>query len=90
LPALHLPNVHIFTLGVILAFLCLVVRWTLIKNEEQLVSPDEPPETRTKEAKVEHKPPLQIVREVIREPTLWRLLVVPGKNTDQRLLGPYA
>jgi MFS family permease len=73
---LHLPNVHIFTLGVILAFLCLVVAWTLIKREEQLVSPDEPAATKTEEAKVEHKPPLQVIREVIREPTLWRLLVL--------------
>src|ERR1700747_2860112 len=55
--ALHLPNVHIFTLGVILAFLCLIVRWTMLKNEDQLVSPDEPTETKTEEAKVEHKRP---------------------------------
>ena len=73
---LHLPNVHIFTLGGLLACLCLVVAWTMVKREEQLVSPDEPPETRTEEAKVEHKPPLQLIWEVIREPTLWRLLVL--------------
>jgi MFS family permease len=73
---LKLPNVHIFTLGVVLAFLCLIVGWTMIKNEEQLVSPDEPPDMKAEEAKVEHKPPLQLFREVIREPTLWRLLVL--------------
>ena len=73
---LHLKNVHIFTLGVILAFLCLVVAWTMVRREDQLVSPDEPPETKADEAKVEHKPPLQVIREVIREPTLWRLLVL--------------
>jgi proton-dependent oligopeptide transporter, POT family len=74
--ALHLPNVHIFTIGVVLAALCLVVGWTMIRNEEQLVGPDEPPDAKAKEAKVERKPPLQAIREVIREPTLWRLLVL--------------
>jgi MFS family permease len=73
---LHLPNVHIFTMGVVLAFLCLVVGATMIRQEEQLVGPDEPPEVRKDEAKVERKPPLQAIREVIREPTLWRLLVL--------------
>jgi MFS family permease len=73
---LHLPNVHIFTLGAILAALCLVVQFAMIHREDQLVSPDEPPEAAQQEKKVEHKPPLQILREVIREPTLWRLLVL--------------
>jgi len=74
--ALHLPNVHVFTLGAILAALCLVVGFAMVKREDQLVSPDEPPEAQKEEVKVEHKPPLQILREVIREPTIWRLLVL--------------
>jgi len=73
---LHLPNVHIFTMGVILAALCLVVAMTLVRREDQLVSPDEPPETKQEETKVEHKRPLQTLLEVVREPTLWRLLVL--------------
>jgi hypothetical protein len=48
----------------------------MIRNEEQLVGPDEPPEAKAQEAKVEHKRPLQAVRDVVREPTLWRLLVL--------------
>lgn len=39
---LHLPNTHIFTLGVISAVLCLLVGKLMVKNEDQLVSPDEP------------------------------------------------
>jgi MFS family permease len=73
---LHLPNVHIFTMGAILACLCLIVGWAMIRREDQLVSPDEPADAQQEEKKVEHKPPLQILREVIREPTLWRLLVL--------------
>ena len=73
---LHLPNVHIFTMGVVLAALCLVVGVTMIRREDQLVGPDEPPEAKKEAAKVERKPPLQAIREVVREPTLWRLLVL--------------
>lgn len=73
---LHLPNVHIFTMGVALAALCLVVGVTMIRREDQLVGPDEPPEAKQEEAKVERKPPLQAIREVVREPALWRLLVL--------------
>jgi len=73
---LHLPNVHVFTMGVVLAALCLVVGMALIRREDQLVSPDEPPETKREEIKVEHKRPLQTLRDVITEPTLWRLLVL--------------
>ncbi len=73
---LDLPNVHVFTMGVITAALCLVVGATLIKREEQLVSPGEPQDAQKEEAKVQHKSPLKLLPEVIREPTLWRLLVL--------------
>ncbi len=74
--ALRWPNVHVFTMGAVLAFSCLVVGLLMIKREDQLVSPDEPPDTKKEDAKVEHKPPLRTLLEVIREPTLWRLLVL--------------
>ncbi len=74
--ALHLPNVHVFTLGAMLAFLSLLTGIFMIKREDQLVSPDEPPEAKKEDAKVEHKPPWRTFLEVIREPTLWRLLVL--------------
>jgi MFS family permease len=73
---LHLPDVHIFTMGAVLAVLCLVVGLAIIRQEDQLVSPDEPVEAQQEQKKVEHKPPLQILREIIHEPTLWRLLVL--------------
>ncbi len=73
---LHLSNVHIFTMGVGTAVLCLLVGLVLIRREDQLVSPDTPAEDLKQEAKVGHKNPLQIAREVLREPALWRLLVL--------------
>jgi len=73
---LQIGNVHIFTMGVITAALCLVVGMTMVRREDQLVSPDEPPETKAEEAKVEHKRPLEILKDVVREPALRRLLVL--------------
>lgn len=73
---LGLPNVHIFTMGVILAALCLIVGMTMVRTEEQLVSPDDPPEARRDEAKVERKSPLQNLRVIFKEPAMWRLLVL--------------
>jgi len=73
---LHLPNVHVFTLGAVLALLCLVVGWLTIRQEEQLVGPEERSGAQPPEAEVRHKPPWQAIREVVHEPTLWRLLVL--------------
>jgi MFS family permease len=73
---LHLANVHIFSMGVVTALLCLLVGFVMVRREDQLVSPSTPVEDQQEEAKVAHKNPLQIVREVFREPALWRLLVL--------------
>ena len=54
----------------------MVVGMMMIKREDQLVGPEEAPETKTDEGKVQHKRPWQAMGEVIREPTLWRLLVL--------------
>ena len=86
---LHLPNVHIFTLGVICAVLCLITGKLLIKTEDQLVSPDDPPEAQTEEKTVARKNPLQIWREMIREPALWRLLVLIGLIVGVRAVYVY-
>jgi predicted MFS family arabinose efflux permease len=72
---LHLPNVHIFTLGVITAALCLVAGRLLVRSEEQLVGGD-PAEAAPEEKKVSRANPFKIWREILREPTLWRLLVL--------------
>lgn len=71
-----LANVHIFTMGVVTALLCLVVGLAMVRREDQLVSPDEPAEAQKEEAKVERHTPLETFMRVIREPALWRLLVL--------------
>jgi hypothetical protein len=58
------------------ALLCLVVGMMMIKREDQRVGPEEAPETKIEEAKTQRKPPWRTMVEVIREPTLWRLLVL--------------
>jgi dipeptide/tripeptide permease len=70
---LHVPNVHIFTVGVVTAALCLIVGESMVRKEEQLRMPGEPD---TSSDQVEHKKPLAILREVIREPALRRLIVL--------------
>lgn len=71
---LKIPNVHIFTMGVVTAALCLVAGEALIRSEEQLRGPDEEPEK--EEEKPKKKKPLEILRDVVREPALRRLLVL--------------
>jgi MFS family permease len=73
---LHLPNVHVFTMGVVTAVLCLVVGAWMVRREEQLVSPNAAPEVKKEETKVQSKSPWQAAKEVVREPTIWRLLVL--------------
>lgn len=70
------PNVHIFSMGVVTAALCLVVTQTLVRREDQLVSPDDPPETQQAEAKVVRKTPLENFNAMIRHPAMWRLIVL--------------
>ncbi len=73
--AMGLPNVHIFTMGVITALLCLIVGHFMIKSEEQLHSPDEAPEA-TESAPTERKNPWTAWREIVSEKVLWRLLAL--------------
>lgn len=86
---LHMADVHVFTLGVVTAALCLVVGATLVRREDQLVSPDDPPAEAKQEAVVEHKSPLRIMKEVVSEPTLWRLLVLIALTLGVRAVYAY-
>jgi predicted MFS family arabinose efflux permease len=86
---LAVPNVHIFTLGVITAVLCLVVGRLMIHTEEQLVSADDPPEAQQADQKVQHRNPFKIWREIIAEPTLWRLLVLVALIVGVRAVYAY-
>ena len=86
---LHLPNVHIFTMGAIAAGLCLVVGKLMVKNEEQLVSPDDPPEAQQEEKKVAKQNPWKTWMVMIREKALWRLLVLIGLIVGVRAVYSY-
>ena len=71
---LKIANVHIFSMGVVMAVLCIIAGEALIRSEEQLRGSDEAPETG--EEKPQKKKPLEILRDVAREPALRRLLVL--------------
>ena len=86
---LHVANVHIFTLGVATAVLCLIVAKLMVRSEEQLVSADEPQAEQLEEKKVVRKNPLQVWRGMIKEPTLWRLLVLIGLIVGVRAVFVY-
>jgi MFS family permease len=67
---------HIFTMGAVASALSLIVGILMIRTGNQLVSSDEPAEEAKEDAKLEHKRPWQTFKEVIKEPTLWRLIVL--------------
>ncbi len=86
---LGVGNVHVFTMGAIAALLCLIVGKLLIKSEEQLVSPSDPPAEQAEEKKVERKSPWVMWREMIREKALWRLLVLVALIVGVRAVYSY-
>jgi hypothetical protein len=47
-----------------------------VRREDQLISPDDASESQLSEEKVERKTPLRIFKEMVREPALWKLLVL--------------
>jgi MFS family permease len=67
-------NVHIFTLGVICAVLCLICGELMIRREKQLRGSDE--ESATKESKPERKSPIKILIDVVQQPAFLRLIVL--------------
>ncbi|HOW68199.1 MAG TPA: MFS transporter [Candidatus Paceibacterota bacterium] len=72
---LDLPNAHVFTAGVGLAALCCWVTFWMIRREDQLRGDTAAGENHATETVI-RKNPLQIARAVVREPALWRLLVL--------------
>jgi len=83
---LHVPNVHIFTMGAITAALCLVVGETMVRKEEQLGGTGE---SGSAAERVERKTPWTILREVIREPALLRLIVLIALTLGVRAVYVY-
>lgn len=81
---LNIHNSYIFITGVILAALCILISIFLVRREEQLLSPedakkkadDEVLNGKPKTEKIKRKTPFQIAREVLRESTFWKLLVL--------------
>jgi MFS family permease len=71
---LHIGNVHIFTLGVITAVLCLIVAEIMVRRDDQLRAPEEAPEPAA--AKKEKKSPWRIFLDVVSQPAFFRLLVL--------------
>jgi POT family proton-dependent oligopeptide transporter len=85
----EVDNAHIFSAGVVSAFLCLLITLTVIRNEEQLVGPDEIDDTATADTAADtaaagagqpakKKNPLTIIREVARESAFWRFMALVG------------
>jgi predicted MFS family arabinose efflux permease len=71
---LKVANVHIFTMGVVTAVLCLVVGELMIRSEDQLRGPEEAPEAAGEKPK--KKGPLAIFKDVVHEPAFFRLIVL--------------
>jgi MFS family permease len=86
---LGVANVHIFTMGAIAALLCLIVGQLLIKTEEQLVSPSDPPAEQAAAKTVERKNPWRMWKEMVSEKALWRLLVLVGLIVGVRAVYSY-
>ena len=71
---LRVSNAHVFTMGVVLAALCWFVTEVLIRREDQLKGADEVDEPANEQ--LVRKKPLQIAKDVIREPAFFRLVVL--------------
>lgn len=69
-------NTHIFTMGVFTAVLGLIAAFTLIRREEQLVSPDDPPEAVETEQSVQRLKPLNALAEMVKHSAMWRLITL--------------
>lgn len=88
---LKVANVHIFTMGVGLALLCLVVGEWMIRNEAQLESAEEAEERskETPELPKAKRSPFKIIAEVVTEPAFARLMVLIALTLGVRAVYAY-
>ena len=88
---LELPNAHIFTAGVGMALACCVVTFFMVRREDQLVldAGGAGGSESKAEAPPPRKAPWQIAWEVMREPALWRLLVLIALMLGVRAIFSY-
>jgi len=88
-------NAHVFTIGAVAGLVCSALTWLTIRSEKQLdlgeaePARDAAPEAPAPAAPVERRNPLQIALAVIREPTLWRLVVLIGLILGARAVFAY-
>ncbi len=84
---LKVANVHVFTMGAITAGLCLLIGETMVRREDQAETAAEGAQ-RVGEA-VERKNPFAILRDVIHEPALLRLIVLIALTLGVRAVYVY-
>lgn len=89
--SLKLSNAHVFTVGTAAGLLCSGLTFLLIRDETQLVGEGEaaPAAAAAEKPAAPRRNPLQIALEVVREPTLWRLLVLIGLILGARAVFAY-
>lgn len=79
-------NSHLFTIAAAAGLLCSLLTWRLVRTEAQLGGPDE---LAAPAPAGPRRSPLQIALEVVREPTLWRLLALAGLILGARAVFSY-
>lgn len=79
-------NGHLFTVAAVAGLLCSLLMWWLVRNEEQRGAAEEavPPPSAAP-----GRGPLQIARQVLGEPALWRLLALAGLILGARAVFSY-
>ena len=87
-------NAHVFTIGAVGGLACSAIAWLTIHSEQQLdlrgTAPAGPEDAAAvAPAPAERRNPLQIALAVIREPTLWRLVVLIGLILGARAVFAY-
>ena len=70
------PNAHILSAGAILAVLCSLAAFLLVRNEEQLPTPGSDPVVADAPVTAPRRTPWQNAVAVLRDRTLWRLLAL--------------
>lgn len=70
---LGLPRVHVFTLGVVLRVLCMVLTWWTIRDTQQLLGPDEAPPAVSEGV---DKKPMSIMLSVLSDKVFWRFVAL--------------